>query len=253
MRATLSPAFTGSKMRQMFNFVGDVGQQTAKTMSDEIRNGGESSFEFKALAMKFSVDVIASCAFGIEVNSFKNPENEFYRIATKTNNMNNSGKQILKFVMFSIAPRVMKFLGFELFDKDITEFFQKATHETMKVREEKGIVRPDMINLLMQAKKGQLAHNNNIEEKTVDGFATVEESQLGKTDVKRVWDDDDLAAQCFLFFLAGFDTVSDVNLTLNRLHKIYLIHYYLMSTGGEYNEFHGLRIALQHRHSEETL
>lgn len=31
---------------------------------------------------------------------------------------------------------------------------------------------------------------------------------MGKSSVKRQWDDEDLAAQCFIFFLAGFDTVA---------------------------------------------
>lgn len=64
MRATLSPAFTGSKMRLMFDFVSTVGQQTAKSMKEEIKSGSNNAFEFKALASKFTVDVIASCAFG---------------------------------------------------------------------------------------------------------------------------------------------------------------------------------------------
>jgi cytochrome P450 family 9 len=207
MRATLSPAFTGSKMRQMFDFVSTVGQQTAKTMQDEIKNGSENSFEFKALAMKFTVDVIASSAFGIEVNSFKNPDNDFHRIAKKVTNFS-SAKTALKFAGYLTAPKVMKMLKINLLDKESCDFFNEAICETMKIREEKGIIRHDMINLLLQARKGQLAHNNNVEEKTIDGFATVEESQLGKSDVKRVWDDEDLAAQCFIFFLAGFDTVS---------------------------------------------
>lgn len=207
MRATLSPAFTGSKMRQMFGFVRDVGQQTAATMHDEIKSGTEKACEFKALAMKFTVDVIASCAFGIEINSFKSPENEFYKIASRITNIN-MFKQILKFFGYTIAPRIMKLLGIHMIDKDINAFFKSATTDTMQTREQLGIVRHDMINLLMEAKKGQLTHNNNVEEKTSEGFATVEESQIGKSEVKRVWDDDDLAAQCLLFFLAGFDTVS---------------------------------------------
>lgn len=206
MRATLSPAFTGSKMRQMFDFVSDVGQQTARSMRDEIKGGSEDSFEFKTLATKFTVDVIASCAFGIEVNSFKTPDNDFYKIAMRITNAN-SFRQILKFFGMMMSPKLMKFVGVTLIDSDINQFFREATVETMKVREQKGIVRHDMINLLMQARKGQLAHNSHAEEKTSDGFATVEESQMGKSEVKRVWDDDDLAAQCMLFFLAGFDTV----------------------------------------------
>lgn len=40
------------------------------------------------------------------------------------------------------------------------------------------------------------------------GFATVEEISADrlKGGVKRHWSDDDFTAQCFLFFLAGFET-----------------------------------------------
>lgn len=44
-------------MRQMFDFVSNVGQQVAKTLNDQIKTGGESNFEMKDLARKFTVDV----------------------------------------------------------------------------------------------------------------------------------------------------------------------------------------------------
>lgn len=207
MRATLSPMFTGSKMRMMYEHVTSVGQQSAITLKEQIKASGENVIEFKSLATKFTVDVIATCAFGIEVNSFKNPENDFHKIALKVTDFGNF-KTTLKFVAYLVIPPIMRFLKISLFSKEIENFFQEAVHETMKYREEKGIVRHDMINLLMQAKKGKLSHETKAEEKIADGFATVEESQLGKAQVKRVWDDDDLAAQCFIFFFAGFDTVS---------------------------------------------
>lgn len=40
------------------------------------------------------------------------------------------------------------------------------------------------------------------------GFATVHESAVGKKAITREWTEKELVAQCFLFFLAGFDTVS---------------------------------------------
>uniref|UniRef100_A0A1B0D3B3 Cytochrome P450 n=1 Tax=Phlebotomus papatasi TaxID=29031 RepID=A0A1B0D3B3_PHLPP len=40
------------------------------------------------------------------------------------------------------------------------------------------------------------------------GFATVEESNIGKREPKKNLQEDDIAAQCFIFFFAGFDTVS---------------------------------------------
>jgi hypothetical protein len=57
MRSTLSPMFTGSKMRQMYEFVAKIGQQSANSIKDQIRAKGDNVFEFKELAMRFTVDV----------------------------------------------------------------------------------------------------------------------------------------------------------------------------------------------------
>lgn len=190
-------------MRQMFEFVSSVGQQVAKTLTVQIKNGGENSFEFKDLARKFTVDTIATCAFGIEVNSFENPKNDFHRIAGKVANFS-SFITTLKFAGYFAVPKLMRALKIKFFDEETTDFFQKAINETMRYRESEGVVRHDMINLLIQAKLGKLTHEKEPEtKKSVEGFATVEESQVGRNAVTRKWDDDDLYAQCFIFFFAG--------------------------------------------------
>lgn len=187
----------------MFEFVSSVGQQIAKTMKDQIKNGGENSYEFKDLARKFTVDVIATCAFGIEVNSFENPKNDFHRMAGKVANFGSLWTS-LKLAGYFAVPKMMRALKIKFFDNETTEFFQKAINETMQTRDREGIIRHDMINLLIQAKKGKLTHEKESEnDKTVEGFATVEESQVGKNSVNRKWEDDDLYAQCFVFFFAG--------------------------------------------------
>jgi len=43
----------------------------------------------------------------------------------------------------------------------VVNFFRSLVHNTMSVRDERGIVRPDMIHLLMQAKKGTLHADDN--------------------------------------------------------------------------------------------
>lgn len=68
-------SFKGSKMRQMMDFVSQVGHQTAEIIRQEIESGGENEFEFKALASKFTVDIIASTGkfltFIIQIIFFK--------------------------------------------------------------------------------------------------------------------------------------------------------------------------------------
>ena len=71
MRATLSPAFTGSKMRQMFILV----RQCASDMSNYFKKQGEAGkplkYEMKDLFSKYTTNVIATSAFGIEVTPLK--------------------------------------------------------------------------------------------------------------------------------------------------------------------------------------
>jgi cytochrome P450 family 9 len=194
MRTTLSPAFTGSKMRQMYEFVAKVGQQSADTIKDQIKAKGDNVFEFKELATRFTVDVIATSAFGIEVNSFKDPDNDFQKIAQRVTNFGNFSS-VIKVIGYLTIPRIMKFFKVSFFGQYVDDFFDKAVIEMMRIREEKGIVRHDMINLLMQAKKGYLTHQSKEEENISEGFATVEEVQAGQKQVKTQWDDDDIAAQ----------------------------------------------------------
>ena len=120
----------------------------------------------------------------------------------------------LKLAGYFICPKLMKVFGIKLLDKESYDFFQIALVEKMKTRERDGIVRNDMIQLMLEAKKGKLVYDN--EDSNADEFATVEESHIGKSKVSRNWDEIDLAAQCFIFFLAGFDTVS-INLFSKNL------------------------------------
>lgn len=93
----------------------------------------------------------------------------------------------------------------------MADFFRNLVKETIKVREEKGIVRPDMIHLLMEARKGRLEFEDK--ENVIDtGFAVVEESHIGRNQKKRKTElsVDDITAQVLLFFSAGFHSTSSV-------------------------------------------
>jgi hypothetical protein len=59
--------FTGSKMRQMYEFVAKVGQQSANSIKDQIKAKGDNVFEFKELAMRFTVDVRTNVTFPVKL------------------------------------------------------------------------------------------------------------------------------------------------------------------------------------------
>lgn len=71
MRSTLSPAFTGSKMRQMFQLVVECAEKDTEILLKEAKASLEPiSTEMKDLFTRFTSDVIATSAFGIKVHFF---------------------------------------------------------------------------------------------------------------------------------------------------------------------------------------
>jgi len=123
----------------------------------------------------------------------------------KVTNFNGIMKS-MKFFGYFVCPKLLKILKISLFETDVSAFFKSIIYETIKAREEQGIVRPDLINLLMETRKG----GKNEETETVEtGFATVKEAgDIGKFKQTRNLTNDAITAQALIFFFAGFDSIS---------------------------------------------
>lgn len=192
MRSTLTPAFSSNKMKQMFQMIVQCTEQTIKVLLKEATEMNEPYVpEMYDIFSRYTNDIIATTAFGIEVNSLKNRNNEFY---TRGQTVTRFGLvSLVKLIFMSVLPWAAKLFNIKFFNKDITNFFHSLVHDTIEYREKNEIIRPDLINLLMKRKKENL---NNKENSVIDDVSTP------------ILDDDDLTAQCFLFFFAGFETSS---------------------------------------------
>lgn len=205
MRSTLSPCFTGSKMRAMFllmeecaeDFARHIEAKTTETIDD---------VELKGIFTKYTNDVIASAAFGVKCNSLADENNAFYRMGRKLTNF--TTWMLLKLVLYIVAPTIMRFFKLRIFSKDLVHFFHQTVMETIKTREQQNIYRPDMMQLLMEAKNGRLKFDGGID---IDaGFATVEESPALKAEkgTRRELSDTDITSQALIFFVAGFESTA---------------------------------------------
>ncbi|XP_021705963.1 probable cytochrome P450 9f2 [Aedes aegypti] len=205
MRATLSPAFTGSKMRQMFSLMGECCDEMMKHYLDKAKGTGRVEVEMKDLFGRISINVIASCAFGIKVDCFKEQENEFMYHGKK---MMGFGRPVViaRMLIMRLFPKFASKFGIDLLDREQADYFTQVFQETIRARESHGIIRHDMIDLLLQARKGTLKYQEEKDDQ--EGFATVQESDVGKVEMSKSMTEAEMIAQCLIFFLGGFDTVS---------------------------------------------
>jgi len=64
------------------------------------------SLDLKDLFTKFTNDVIATAAFGIQCNTLQTPDNEFYRMGKQF--MKFSILRLIVFIGYTMIPKVMK-------------------------------------------------------------------------------------------------------------------------------------------------
>lgn len=187
-RAKLTPTFTSGKMKMMFETLMEKALILEKSVERYATN--QEPFVIKEVLGRFTTDVIASCAFGIECNSLDEPDNIFRQYGKKM--LVSTTKLKLLARMILTWPMAAKFnLGTA---KDITQFFTKLVKDTIKYREDNKVFRKDFMHLLIELKnQGYLGENADIKDKITR---------------KQLLTENDIIAQCFIFFFAGFETSS---------------------------------------------
>ncbi|XP_019866203.2 probable cytochrome P450 6a13 [Aethina tumida] len=183
LRSKLTPTFTSGKMKMMFETLVKCGNELQKLMDENVGK----PVELKDVLGRFTTDVIGSVAFGIECNSLKDPSSEFRHYSAeffKSDLMHN-----LKSIISFIWPEPLKFFNVKTIKPEINDFFMNITRETVEYREKHNVKRKDFLDLLIQLKNtGKLEEEHMLTEEKLSF--------------------EELAAQSFVFFIAGYETSS---------------------------------------------
>lgn len=184
IRSTLSPLFTGSKMRYMLTLINDCAQDFNAFIRDEIltkSNTSSREYDISTLIMRLSNDIIGSTAFGLQTNTLRQPENEFYKMGLEVA----YGIVGVKAMVLLAFPKLAKLFNIKILTDRHDKFFRSALKLTIEERQKRKIVRNDMLNLLLLAKEGQLNDEvKDVESDQDTGFATVSEFLSAKTNEK---------------------------------------------------------------------
>ena len=180
LREAMSPAFSASKLRAMHQLC----LQTANNLSRYAREtmAKEGRVQLKDAFGRFTMDNIAACGFGVDCNSFRDPDSEFTRHAAQFFKPL-SAYDFFRLLVLSVFPR---WLGNLLPDRaePAAAFFHRVVARTIAHRAAHGSGgRRDYLQLLLETRGA-------------DGQRAIADSLV--------------ATQAVMFLVGGYDTTASL-------------------------------------------
>lgn len=217
MRGKLSPTFTTGKIRRMFSIFERSGQRMCQYLEKIV---GPSGFDHDICEVysKYTMDVIASCAFGVNSKSFDCPPGTKSEFESMAQEFQFRFKPVffLKLILILVAPKVGSALGLSAFDPVPQNYFRKVIKGVIQHRREKGERQDDFLQLMMDTQDGLLKDEENSKESlevltgSAEGEAKASLLTGDGATTKLKLDDEAIVANCVLFIIGGFDTLQSL-------------------------------------------
>ncbi|KAH8411001.1 hypothetical protein KR222_006070 [Zaprionus bogoriensis] len=197
LRNKLTPSFSSGKIKGMFGTIDDVGEKLVQHLQGVIERAPNDEIEIKSVLTTYAIDIIGSVIFGLDIDSFSNPKNEFRAISDTLLIEEGFLLKVHNMATFVFPPlaKLMNRLGFE--NKVLCQL-RDIMQRTIEFREKNNVVRKDMLQLLIR-----LRNTGKIGEED-DELWDVETAQeeLKSMSIEKI------AAQAFLFYIAGSETTA---------------------------------------------
>ncbi|XP_036597172.1 cytochrome P450 3A8-like [Trichosurus vulpecula] len=188
IRTVLSPTFTSGKLKEMFPIINQYGDVLVKNMWKEAEKS--KPVTLKDILGAYSMDVITSTSFGVNVDSLNNKNDPFIREIRKLISAF-SDRDPLKFTieLFPFLVPLLKKLDVTLFPKESTDFLAQSVK---KIKEER--------------KKNSQKYRVDLLQLMIDS----QTSNNSETHTQKDLSDEEILAQSIIFILGGFGTTSSV-------------------------------------------
>ncbi|KAL7022687.1 hypothetical protein ACKWTF_012346 [Chironomus riparius] len=177
LRAKLSPTFTSGRMKMMFPLVSTLADDMIEYLKVIIEK--TDTHEMKEIYSSFTTEVIASVAFGLDTKCHGNPNNDFRRMARSI--FEPTALENIKNLIIISSEKISNMFNLAFNRQETTDFFLRIVRENLEYREKNNVKRNDFFQLLINIKNSEIGMTFN-----------------------------EIAANSFVFFAAGFETSSSV-------------------------------------------
>ncbi|KAG8304799.1 cytochrome P450 6B1-like [Homalodisca vitripennis] len=212
LRQKLTPTFTTGKLRGMFEQIAKSGDNLIKKI-EEVSTVNKEVNSVNLL-FEFTLDVIASCAFGVQFPPGSPDFKKFKMIAEKM--FSGSRLRLLKLVVIRMAPKISDFLNITVSSKEASEYFMNMIKANIKCRKENNIYRNDYFQLLLSLKEDEengkfnppVASHVNEEDALIDQMSYTEQDDKSLNTSEIFFTDEIIASNTVIFMTGGSESVA---------------------------------------------
>ncbi|XP_030635435.1 cytochrome P450 3A27-like isoform X1 [Chanos chanos] len=189
IRGILSPSFTTGRLKEMFAIMKRNSNTLIKTLQ---RNADrDKAADFKELFGAYSMDVVTSTAFSVDIDSLNNPKDPFVNNIKKMLKFDLLNPLFLLVAFFPFLAPLLEKMDFAFFPTSVTDFFYAALQKIKADRTANDHTnRVDFLQLMVDSQKQEKA-----------GDSKGEEINKGLTD-------HEILSQAMIFIFAGYETSS---------------------------------------------
>ncbi|CAN9498748.1 unnamed protein product [Ophioblennius macclurei] len=211
VRSILTPSFSSAKMKEMVPLINTATDVLMNNLKVHAESG--EAFDIHKCLGCFTMDVIASVAFGTNVDSQNNPDDPFVHYAQMFFNFSFFRPLLLFFVAFpSIMAPLVKFFPNKR-RNDLNKFFTSSIQRIIQQREEQPPEqrRRDFLQLMLDARTSKESASSEGFDAANHGETDQRNSQESpvRRSQKKQMTEDEIVGQAFVFLLAGYETSSN--------------------------------------------
>ncbi|XP_061185461.1 cytochrome P450 3A11-like [Saccostrea echinata] len=162
LRNTLLPTFSSGKMRMMEPLFKAKYEQLLENLNNKVKTG--KPIEFNEVFGAYTIDVIASTGFGVDIDSQKNPESDFVRHAKPFFNVT-FGLLLLLILMFPKFNAVLDWFGKSPLNRiEPMAFFRNVTNQAIGLRKDDEEKRKDLLQMMLNAHHDTDVNDNEVKQ-----------------------------------------------------------------------------------------
>ncbi|CAM4460888.1 unnamed protein product [Leuciscus chuanchicus] len=189
IRSVLSPSFTSGRLKEMFGIMKTHSQILVDNLGKSATRG--ENVDIKEFFGAYSMDVVSSTAFSVDIDSLNNPTDPFVTNIKKMLKFDVLNPMLLISAMFPFIIPILEKMDLAFFPISVTDFFYAALQKikSERVANDHKKKRVDFLQLMVDSQ-------------------TAGKTQHGEEHTEKGLSDHEILSQAMIFIFAGYETSS---------------------------------------------